>query len=280
MRIVYLTDLEGYESAPYARLTEAQLRYACDSCEGLFIAESLNVISSALEAGYEPVSLLTEERHLDKIASSLKALPEDVPVYTAPPCALEALTGYRLSRGVLAAMRRKALPSFEDAVKGASRIAVLEGVLDPTNIGAIFRSAAALGMDAVILGSNCCDPLHRRAARVSMGGVFRIPWTVIPCLKEARNRLDLSVLKKEGFLTAAMALDDKAISIDDPALLRAQRLAVILGTEGSGLDPMTVSGCDMTVMIPMHHGVDSLNVAAASAVAFWMLAGSDKKPSV
>ena len=271
MKIVELKDLASPEAAPYSRLTEAQLKRAGEG-SGLFIAESINVIKAALEAGYRPVSLLTERKHLDKIEAELGALIGGTPVCTADGDELEKLAGYRLSRGVLCAMERRPLPAAEELLSGASRVAVLEGVTDPTNIGSVIRSAAALGMDAVLLGGNCCDPLHRRAARVSMGAVFRIPWAVIPCLAEDRNSIDLSPLRDNGFMTLAAALSEGAVCPDDERLLGAEKLAVMLGSEGTGLSERTVKAADIAVKLPMSHGMDSLNVAAAAAVLFWIFA--------
>jgi tRNA G18 (ribose-2'-O)-methylase SpoU len=271
MNVITLKDISLPEAAPYAKLTEAQLKTA-GFCEGgLFIAESLNVIEAALGAEYGLYSMLTEEKHLESIEKRVGALIGSAPVYTAVPGELERLTGFRLSRGVLAAMKRKPLPSPGEIVTGASRIAVLEGVSDPENIGSIFRSAAALGMDAVLVSSNCCDPLHRRAARVSTGSVFRVPWAVLPCPAAERNCADIERLRGLGFYTAAMALRDDALSIDDARLRSVPRLALVLGAEGNGLAEATIARCDAAVKIPMRHGVDSLNVGCAAAVAFWEL---------
>lgn len=271
MFVKQLNDLKSAEAAPYARLTEAQLRRAGEG-RGLFIAESLKVISSALEAGYRPVSLLSGKDHIERIEAEIGSMLGETPVLTAPDEELGALTGYKLSRGVLCAMERKPLPSVGDVLKGASRAAVLEGVSDPTNVGAIIRSAAALGMDAVLVAANCCDPLHRRAARVSMGAVFKIPWAVLDCREDDRNSIDPAPLQKEGFKLCAAALEKNSICADDPRLNAEPRLAIVLGSEGNGLEKATIEACDETVMIPMAHGMDSLNVAAASAVLFWELA--------
>lgn len=248
----------------YARLTEAQLMNRFDPQNAMFIAESPKVIMRALDAGYKPVSILVEESRMVGEAQEAIELCGDVPIYTAQMDVLAQLTGYRLTRGLLCAMRRKALPALETVLDGCKRVAVLEEVMNPTNIGAIFRSAAALGMDAVLLTPGCSDPLYRRSARVSMGTVFQVPWTFLP-----DNWIE--VLRAHGFKTAAMALTDDSVSISDPALQKEQKLAVVLGTEGDGLAQSTVTDCDYTVKIPMYHGVDSLNVAAASAVAFWEL---------
>lgn len=262
--IIEITTFSDPALDIYARLTEAQLMNRFDPKNAMFIAESPKVIMRALDAGYVPVSILVEKNRM--AGESLEAIERcgNVPVYTAQMDILAQLTGYRLTRGLLCAMRRKPLPEPETVLAGARRVAVLEEVMNPTNIGAIFRSAAALGMDAVLLTPGCSDPLYRRSARVSMGTVFQVPWTFLP-----ENWLE--VLKQHGFKTAAMALTDDSVSISDPALQSQQKLAVVLGTEGDGLALSTVTGCDYTVKIPMYHGVDSLNVAAASAVAFWEL---------
>lgn len=272
MKTVEITDLNIPELAPYAKLTEAQLRRA--GARGLFIAESEEVIEGALAAGYPLISMLTDHHHLPSAEKVLSALPaadaeRDIPVYTGEAEKLEALTGFRLSRGVLAAMERIPLPPVESIVGDARRIAVLEGVNDAANIGAIFRSAAGLGMDAVLIGENCCDPLNRRAARVSMGGVFRVPWTVLPTLDGDKNRIDIGLLQKNGFKTAAMALRKESVGIDDPRLLAEEKLALMLGSEGNGLHPRTIAESDYTVLIPMKNGVDSLNVGSAAAIAFY-----------
>lgn len=255
----------------YARLTEAQLRNRLEPEKGIFIAESPKVILRALDAGIQPLSLLMERKQIDGPARDVLARCGDAPVYTADREVLAGLTGYALTRGVLCAMRRPALPGVEQLCAGARRVAVLEGIVDSTNVGAIFRSAAALHMDAVLLTPTCCDPLCRRAVRVSMGTVFQVPWGRIG--QDAADWPDagLARLNRLGFATAAMALSDDSVCIDDPRLAAEPRLAIVLGTEGDGLAPRTIAGCDYTVRIPMSHGVDSLNVAAASAVAFWEL---------
>ena len=262
--LIEITDFSAPELDIYARLTEAQLMNRFDPSKAMFIAESPKVIMRALDAGYEPVSVLVEKNRM--VGESMEAIQRcgDVPVYTAEMDVLTQLTGYRLTRGLLCAMKRKVLPTVEEVLMNANRIAVLEEVMNPTNIGAIFRSAAALGMDAVLLTPGCSDPLYRRSARVSMGTVFQIPWTFLP-----ENWLE--VLNGHGFKTAAMALTDDSVSVEDPALQAEEKLAIVLGTEGDGLACNTIAGCDYTVKIPMYHGVDSLNVAAASAVAFWEL---------
>ena len=266
-----ITDFDAPELDVYARLTEGQLKSRADLSKGLFIAESPNVILRALDGGCEPVSLLMERRHIEGQAREVVARCGDIPLYTAPLPVLTELTGFPLTRGVLCAMRRRPLPSLEEVLSGASRIAVLEDVMNPTNVGAIFRSAAALGMDAVLLTPSCSDPLYRRAVRVSMGTVFQIPWTHIGEELTDWPRPGLERLRELGFKTAAMALRDDSVPIDDPSLMAEEKLAVVLGTEGEGLANGTIADCDYTVRIPMSHGVDSLNVAAASAVAFWQL---------
>ena len=269
--IIEITDFSAPALDVFARLTEAQLRIRTEAEKGLFVAESTKVIGRALDAGYEPVSLLTERKHIDGQAKDLIDRLGDLPVYTADSHLLENLTGYGLHRGVLCAMKRPSLPPVEQVCAKARRVAVLEGIVDPTNVGAIFRSAAALGMDAVLLTPTCCDPLYRRAARVSMGTVFQVPWTRIGEHHTDWPDNGLAQLKQLGFKTAAMALSDQSVSIEEPALRSIEKLAVILGTEGDGLSRTTIAGCDYTVKIPMAHGVDSLNVAAASSVAFWEL---------
>ena len=266
--IVEIEDFTAPELDVYARLTENQLVNRADPHHGLFIAESPNVIARALDAGYEPVSLLLERKHIEGQAAGILARCADVPVYTAPLPVLTQLTGFPLTRGVLCAMRRPALPAPEALLVGARRVAVLENIMNPTNLGAIFRSAAALNMDAVLLTPACCDALYRRCVRVSMGTVFQVPWAYLDC---GWPDAGLALLRRFGFRTAAMALSERAISIRDPRLRAEEKLAVVLGTEGDGLADETVAGCDYTVKIPMSHGVDSLNVAAASAVAFWVL---------
>ena len=269
--IIQIHDLSAPCLAPYARLTEAQLRSRQEPEKALFIAESVKVISHALDAGYEPVSLLMEEKHITGDAAELLSRCGCVPVYTAAREVLADLTGYALTRGVLCAMKRPALPTAQQVCQSARRVAILEGIVDPTNVGAIMRSAAALHMDAVLVTPTCCDPLHRRAVRVSMGTVFQVPWAYIGDKAADWPEKGLMQLKEMGFKTAALALTGDSVSIDDPQLMAEDKLAVILGTEGDGLSDRTIEGCDYTVLIPMAHGVDSLNVAAASAVAFWQL---------
>lgn len=269
--IVEITDLSAPELDVYARLTQAQLRSRLEPEKGIFIAESPKVIARALDAGYRPLSLLMERRQITGSARDLLARCGDAPVYTAEREVLAALTGYELTRGVLCAFRRPVLPTVEQLCRSARRVAVLEGIVDSTNIGAIFRSAAALSMDAVLTTPSCCDPLCRRAVRVSMGTVFQVPWTQIGACAADWPEAGTARLRELGFKTAAMALSDRSVSIDDPALAAEPRLAIVLGTEGDGLAPGTIAACDYTVRIPMSHGVDSLNVAAASAVAFWQL---------
>lgn len=269
--IIEITDINAPELDVYVRLTEAQLRNKLEPENGIFIAESPKVIDRALDAGYEPVSLLMERRHLEGQGKRMMERCGDIPVYTADREVIEELTGYQLTRGILCAMHRKPLPTVEELCKDAKRIAVLESIVDVTNIGAIFRSAAALGIDAVLFTPNCCDPLYRRAVRVSMGTIFQTPWTRIGEENADWPEKGIERLHALGFKTAAMALSDDSVSIDDPALREEEKLAIVLGTEGDGLSASTIAACDYTVKIPMSHNVDSLNVAAASAVAFWEL---------
>ena len=269
--IIEITDFAAPELDVYARLTEAQLLNRQEPEQGLFIAESPKVIDRALDAGYVPVSLLLERKHIAGQASGVIARCGDVPVFTAETEVLTELTGFRLTRGVLCAMRRPPLPSVQAVCAGTRRITILENIMNPTNVGAIFRSAAALGIDAVLLTPACSDPLYRRAARVSMGTVFQVPWTYLGSDCAEWPHPGMERLRALGFRTAAMALSDNAISIADPQLMAEEKLAIVLGTEGDGLAAGTIADCDYTVRIPMSHGVDSLNVAAASAVAFWQL---------
>lgn len=271
MPIIRLTSLGDPRLDAYARLTEAQLRNRLEPEKGIFIAESVKVIERALNAGYEPCSFLMEQRWLDASAGVLDRIHPDVPVFVLPAEELKRLTGFELTRGILAAMRRPALPEVEDLLADAHRIAVLEGIVDHTNVGAIFRSAAALGVDAVLVTPTCCDPLYRRSARVSMGTVFQVPWTRIGDNAGDWPDRGLARLRDLGFATAAFALTDVSLPIDDARLSACDRLAMVFGTEGDGLASSTIAQCDWTVRIPMAHGVDSLNVAAASAVAFWEL---------
>ena len=272
--IIEITDFEAPELDIYARLSEGQLLNRHEPEKGLFIAESPKVIERALDAGCAPVSLLIEKKHIDGQAKDIVARCENVPVYTAEFDILTKLTGFKLTRGALCAMRRPQLPSIENVCSGARCIAILENVMNPTNVGAIFRSAAALNIDAILLTPACSNPLYRRAIRVSMGTVFQIPWTFIGDTMDQWPYPGLSLIKNLGFKTAAMALSDDSVSIDDPELMAEEKLAIILGTEGEGLASCTIADCDYTVKIPMSHGVDSLNVAAASAVAFWQLGRS------
>lgn len=269
--VIEIADFTAPELDVYARLTEAQLLNREEPAKGLFIAESPKVIERALDAGCQPVSLLMERKHIDSQAKDVIARCGDIPVYTSSLDILTKLTGFQLTRGVLCAMRRPQLPSVEEVVNNAKRIVILENVMNPTNVGAIFRSAAALGMDAVLLTPGCSNPLYRRAARVSMGTVFQIPWTFIGSEMSDWPEQGMDKLRQLGFKTAAMALRDDSVSIDDPKLLAEEKLAIILGSEGDGLTNDTIADCDYTVRIPMYHDVDSLNVAAASAVAFWQL---------
>ncbi len=262
-----ITSLTAPGVEVFASLTEAQLCNRLHPELGLFIAESPKVIAVALDAGYEPVAMLCERRHIEGDAAAIIArCPEEMPVYTGERSVLEALTGYKLTRGVLCAMRRPVLPPVSEIVKGARRVVVIDSVVDTTNIGAIFRSAAALGIDAVLVTPTSCSPLNRRAVRVSMGSVFLVPWTEIS---------DINSLKPLGFKTVAMALTDRSVPIDDPQLCAEPRLAIIMGTEGDGLAQNVIDDADYTARIPMAHGVDSLNVAAAAAVAFWQLRVSE-----
>ena len=298
-RMIEITDFGAPELDVYARLTENQLINRHEPEKGMFIAESPKVIERALDAGYMPVSILTEKRHIEGEGQKILARCGEIPVYTAEFDVLTKLTGFQLTRGMLCAMYRQPLPSVQSVCKGAKRIAVLENVVNPTNVGAIFRSAAALGMDAVLLTTGCSNPFYRRAIRVSMGTVFQVPWTYLgeetkpetvrkPESEEEKEpgtgiewNLELEgkadsgnwqkQLRELGFHTVAMALKEDSLSIDDPKLMNADKLAIVLGTEGDGLAPETIAACDDTVCIPMAHGVDSLNVAAASAVAFWQL---------
>ena len=297
--IVEITDLSAPELAVYARLTQAQLRNRLEPEKGIFIAESPKVIARALDAGYTPLSLLMERKQITGPAADILTRCGDAPVYTADRETLASLTGFELTRGVLCAFRRPLPRSVEEVCRNARRVAVLESIVDSTNVGAIFRSAAALNMDAVLVTPSCCDPLCRRAVRVSMGTVFQVPWAYFPkynvgsdntfsdaslhdkCDSRDQNcsdrnssvyKYNIDVLHKLGFKTCAMALTDDSVSIDDPVLHSEERLAIVLGTEGDGLHEQTIDSCDYTVKIPMSHGVDSLNVAAASAVAFWELA--------
>ncbi len=265
--LIQITDFSAPELDVFARLTEAQLLNRFEPKKGMFIAESPKVIARALDAQCVPVSFLVERDHINAEAQAVIERCGDIPVYTAELEVLTRLTGFQLTRGMLCAMRRPPLATVESVLSGARRIVILEDVMNPTNLGAIFRSAAALGIDAVLLTPGCTDPLYRRCARVSMGTVFQIPWAYLSRWPQP----ELDILRSLGFKTAAMALRDDSVSIDAPQLLAEEKLAIILGTEGDGLADTTISGCDYTVRIPMAHGVDSLNVAAASAVAFWEL---------
>ena len=268
--IIDINDITAPELDVYARTSEVQLLRYYEPEPGLFIAESPKVIERALNAGYEPLSFLVEHKDLEAEAKQILERYPEIPVYTAEYDVLVGMTGYALARGMLCAMKRRRLPSVEEICQNTSRIAILENVVNPTNAGAIFRSAAALHMDAVLLTSGCSDPLYRRAARVSMGTVFQIPWTYFD-KKSSWPEEGMKSIQNLGFKTVAMALRDDSFSIDDPKLLAEEKLAIVLGTEGDGLASQTIADCDYTVKIPMSHGVDSLNVAAASAVAFWEL---------
>ena len=290
--IIHITDFNAPELDIYARLTENQLLNRHEPDKGIFIAESPKVIERALDSGHEPISILVEEAHIETQAQPIIERCKDIPIYTAPFDVLTKLTGFALTRGMLCAMRRPAPLPIEAVCGNATRIAVLENVMNPTNVGAIFRSAAALGIDGIILTTACSNPLYRRAIRVSMGTVFQIPWTFLDtsCVPTNTNAINTSTsnigsyntctsnttsyidtLKAMGFKTAAMALKEDSVSIDNPDLMKEEKLAIVLGTEGDGLSDSTIASCDYTVLIPMSHGVDSLNVAAASAVAFWQL---------
>ena len=284
LNIIEIKDFNAPELDVYARLTEAQLLNKDHPEDGMFITESPKVIGRALDASYTPVSVLVERRQLEDNDETIQVLGRyestGMPIYTADFDVLAKLTGFKLTRGMLCAMRRRALQNYLELCAGKSRIAILENVMNPTNVGAIFRSAAALRMEAVLLTPGCSDPLYRRASRVSMGTVFQVPWTSIQDDNEIRCQREIlwpkqaiTKLKQMGYKTAALALTDDSVSIDDPDLMQEEKLAVILGTEGDGLMKETMELCDYTVKIPMAHGVDSLNVAAASAVAFWQLAG-------
>lgn len=269
--IIEITDFHAPELDPYARLTQNQLRNRLEPEKGIFIAESPKVIDRALDAGYKPVSLLMERKQITGPAAGILSRCGDAPVYTADRELLAELTGFELTRGVLCAFRRPAPRPVEELCKNARRVAVLESIVDSTNVGAIFRSAAALNMDAVLINPFCCDPLCRRAVRVSMGTVFQVPWGQLGETPADWPEKGMDILHSLGFKTAAMALSDRSVSIDDEQLAKEPKLAIVLGTEGDGLAAGTIASCDYTVKIPMSHGVDSLNVAAASAVAFWQL---------
>ena len=269
--IIEITDINNPCLDVYCRLTEAQLKNKLDREKGLFIAESTNVIKYALERGYEPVSLLMERKRIEGSGKEIVEKAGEIPIYTADGEILESLTGYPLTRGILCAMKRPALKKPEEILEGASRVALLEDIVDTTNVGAIFRSAAALGIDAVLLTPSCSDPLNRRTVRVSMGTVFQVPWTYIGEDASSWPQKGLSFLHERGFASCAMALWNNSVSIDDEGLKKEDKLAIILGTEGTGLKTETIELSTYTVKIPMQHGVDSLNVASASAVAFWEL---------
>ena len=269
--IIEITDFHAPELDPYARLTQNQLRNRLEPEKGIFIAESPKVIDRALDAGYKPVSLLMERKQITGPAAGILSRCGDAPVYTADREMLAELTGFELTRGVLCAFHRPAPRPVEELCKNARRVAVLEGIVDSTNVGAIFRSATALNMDAVLINPSCCDPLCRRAVRVSMGTVFQVPWGQLGETPADWPEKGMDILHSLGFKTAAMALSDRSVSIDDEQLAKEPKLAIVLGTEGDGLAAGTIASCDYTVKIPMSHGVDSLNVAAASAVAFWQL---------
>ena len=269
--LIEIQDFSAPELDAFARLTETQLRNRLEPEKGIFIAESPKVITTAVENGYEPTAFLMERRHAEGDAAALLARFPAVPAYTAERELLSKLTGYTLTRGVLCAMRRPRLPEVEEICANARRVAVLEGIADSTNVGALFRSAAALGVDAILATPSCCDPLCRRAVRVSMGTVFQVSWTYIGAEADDWPERGIARLRAMGFRTVAMALTDQSVSIEDEALMREPKLAIVLGTEGDGLARTTIAACDYTVKIPMSHKVDSLNVAAAGALAFWQL---------
>ena len=269
--IIEIMDFHAPELDPYARLTQNQLRNRLEPEKGIFIAESPKVIDRALDAGYKPVSLLMERKQITGPAAGILSRCGDAPVYTADREMLAELTGFELTRGVLCAFHRPAPRPVEELCKNALRVAVVVGIVESTNVGAIFRSAAALNMDAVLINPSCCDPLCRRAVRVSMGTVFQVPWGQLGETPADWPEKGMDILHSLGFKTAAMALSDRSVSIDDEQLAKEPKLAIVLGTEGDGLAADTIASCDYTVKIPMSHGVDSLNVAAASAVAFWQL---------
>ena len=269
--VIEIIDFSAPELDVYTRLTEAQLLNRFEPAKGMFIAESPKVIHRALDAGYQPVSLLMERKDIEGSAREILDRCPEIPVFTADEDLLCKLTGYHLTRGVLCAMRRPKLPAVEEILAGKHRVVILENVQNPTNVGAIFRSAAALGMDAVLLTPGCSNPLYRRSARVSMGTVFQVPWTYIGTETADWPGKGMELLKSLGFKTAAMALSDNSVSIEDPQLMAEEKLAILMGSEVDGLTDGTIAACDYTVKIPMYHGVDSLNVAAASAVAFWQL---------
>lgn len=275
MRLIPISSLTQPGIDVFATLTEAQLRNRLEPEKGVFIAESPKVIRVALDAGYEPLALLCERRHIEGDAADIISRIGDIPVYTGERELLAQLTGYTLTRGVLCAMRRPRAKSVEEVCEQARRIVVIEGVVDTTNIGAIFRSAAALGIDGVLITTDSCDPLNRRAVRVSMGSVFLVPWAWMEPTAAIADVHYTDRLRSLGFKTAAMALTDDSVGIDDPALVEARKLAIIMGTEGDGLPRTTIQAADIVARIPMAHGVDSLNVAAASAVAFWQLRTRD-----
>lgn len=273
--IINLETIDDPQLDAYARLTEAQLRSRLEPEKGIFIAESSKVIERALDGGMQPLSFLMDQKWVEPLRPLVERASfeqgADLPVYVLPHDELKKLTGFELTRGALAAFRRPPLPAVEDVLAGAQRVAVLEDITNFTNVGAIFRSAAALGVDAVLVTPTCCDPLYRRCVRVSMGTVFQVPWTRIGTTKEDWPGAGLELLHRLGFKAAALALSHDSVTLDDPQLKAEEKLALVLGTEGDGLAAETIAQCDYTVLIPMQHGVDSLNVAAASAVAFWEL---------
>ena len=271
MPFISISTLDDPRLDVYIKLTERQLRNKLESKKGIFIAESSKVIERALASGIEPISFLLEEKWLKIMSPLFERVSNDVPIFVAPSTLMEQLTGYNVTRGALCAMRRPLLPRVEELLHDAHRICVLDGIVDHTNVGAIFRSAAALNVDALLVSPTCCDPLYRRAVRVSMGTVFQVPWTRLCCDVHQWPYEGIKILHKHGFNCAAMALTDESVSLDNPSLRSIDKLALFMGTEGHGLSPKVIKNCDMTIRIPMAHDVDSLNVAAASAVAFWQL---------
>ena len=270
-KIVKIDSLSDIRIKHYISLTESQLRNRLEPEEGILIAESLKVIHTALEAGIEPISFLMPKKHISGQAAELLSFYPDVPVFTGEDNILEGITGYRLTRGILCAMKRPLLPSIKKVIGDKQRIAILENVVDSTNIGAIFRSAAALGMDGIVLSPNCCDPFNRRSIRVSMGSVFQVPWTYLSDRTDGFSQNGLKEIHANGYRIVAMALSNHTISIEDPILNHEEKLAIVMGSEGNGLSDFILDQCDETVTIPMKNNVDSLNVAAASAIAFWQL---------
>lgn len=278
MAIIEIHDINAPELDIYARIKDVQLYHYYEPDAGVFIVESPALVERALESGYQPESFLCEPKYLEKLSRRIFDKMPDIPVYTAPLEVMEQITGYHLTKGVLSIFKRRPNPSVAEIINNKSRIVVLENTQNPTNVGAMFRSAAALGMDAILLSADCSDPLYRRSSRVSMGTVFQIPWTYLDTPDTSWPEKGMEYLHANGFKTIAMALCDNSISLDDPKLKQEEKLAIVMGTEGDGLTQNTIAACDYTVKIPMYAGVDSLNVAAASAVAFWELRSPGKRP--